>query len=285
MINFGIIAYFVWYEPIFLEVLRQAPVQPNIPIGLALMILQVLNLFSIIYKGRFVRQRMGSLGISVEAPADGGVFVEYPENFHHIRRLPRRFPENQRMADTESAQISQGQKFGFIIILVGMGCYVLVSALVVWNTLDLLCMGNTAPFWQGLLGVLYFIPMFALSAGLTIDSLFPDIPNFPWSFCRKIGEIYPMTVEWVADIVLAAFSVTAFTIVWAELDASAPATTPQDIFGKYLVLVMFFCIVYLATNIHALADLWLVDRPKWVRWLSIDFFLIIMFTAIHGKVG
>lgn len=251
LINAGVLAYFLWGQPFLLEVLQQVPKQTSVPVGLALMAVQILNLFAILYKGPFVQQRT-------------------------IHRMP-----DQRASGQNS--------FGVELILIFLAtlCYIgLVSPLANWTVLDILGIEirGTPPFWQGLFGFLYLFAMLVLNAWLMIASVFPFMGAIQIPKWLRVADLYPMATEWVVDIVLAVFSVTTYTLIWEKLAASTPftATTPQGVFMEYFGAVLFFCMVYPATNVLAASDDWLTERPKWARLLSILIFVLIMITAISG---
>jgi len=173
LINIGVFAYFAWAQPILLGVLQHSPNQPAIPAGLALMSMQILNLFAILYKAPFLQQR----GAHSQGQNHSGV--------------------------------------GFILVSLAGLCYSgLVSPLANRAILELLGIEirGTPPFWQGLFGLLYLFAMLILNTWLMLASVFPFLGKIEIPQRLRLGEEYPMTVEWLADLVLAAFSVTAYTL-------------------------------------------------------------------------
>jgi hypothetical protein len=216
-------------------------------LGLALALIQVVNLFAILYKGPFVQERLE----------------------HHT-------PGN-------ASQISPG--VGILVTSVMVMCYMgLVSPLANWATLQAfgIDIRGEPPLFEGLLGFAYLFCMLVLNAGLMLMALFPWMGQIHRPAWLRIGEKYPMTVEWFADIALAAFSVTTYTIIWEGLAASTPfqARTPQSAFMEYFGAIVFFCMIYPAANALATAEEWMSHRPLWARILSGVIFLAIMATAI-----
>lgn len=251
LIGAGIFVYFLWGQPILLEILQQVPGQPAIPVGLVLLMIQILNLAAILYKGPFIQQRI---------------------------------------AGAPTAQRGTGQNpVGIALILVFLVtlCYVgLVSPVANWTVLEILGIEirGTPPFWQGMFGFLYLFAMLVLNAGLMLASVFPSLGAIEMPKWLRLADSYPLATEWIVDIILAVFSVTTYTLIWEKLAASTPliATTPQDVFMEYFGAVVFFCMVYPATNVLAVADDWLTERPKWARLLSFAIFVLIMLSAINS---
>jgi hypothetical protein len=250
-INAGVLVYFLWLQPGFLRALQEASVRPNWGLGAGLMALQILNLLAMLYKGTFTQQRIASLHPSADEPSRG-------------------------------FSIAAMLAIGLVIL-----CYLgLVSPLVNWAILGLLGIDirGEPPFWQGLFGFLYLFAMLVLNAWLPIVSVFPSIETIKLPDWLKIGEAYPMATEWSADFILAAFGVSAYTLVWEQLALNTPinATTPQSTLLEYFGAVVFFCMVYPATNVLATAEDWLAMRPRWSRWLSGLVFTVILLIAISN---
>jgi hypothetical protein len=246
-INLGVLAYLIWIQPGVLASLGKTPTHPDPLLGLVLALIQVLNLFAILYKGPLVQERL------------------------------------QGRTSNANGQIPFA--IGMIVTFFMVMCYMgFVSPLATWATLGAfgIELRGTPPLWDGLLGFAYIFCMLVLNGGLMTMAIFPSLGQIhrpPW---LRLGEKYPMTVEWFADIVLAAYSVTAYTIVWEQLAGSSPlqARTPQSAVVEYLGAVLMFCMVYPAANALATAEDWLASRPLWARILSGIIFIAIMVTAI-----
>lgn len=254
-ITAGVLAYFTWIQPVLLVALRRAMHQPNYQLGLILVAIQVLNIIAIFYKGPVVQERIANI-----TPVSGAL---------------QRILQDARL---------------FIIMVTSMSYVAIVTTLVNWTILSMfgIDIRGTPPLWEGLTGFFYLFIMVILNAvGMLIVVIPHTAHQIQLPAWLRPSESPRLLVEFLAEIILAVFGVTAYTLIWELYAANVlfSSFSPQSDLAEFLGVSVFFWMVYPATNLLSTVDEWLTHRPFWLRLVSLGGLLLIMISAIGNLTG
>jgi len=157
----------------------------------------------------------------------------------------------------------------------------LVISLVIYDAFGL---GATATFIPALLGVVFII-LLLLKDFVFLLSLDKYASQGPASgSALAIGQRFPRLSATLANWLLMAFSVVAYTVTWEKTAVivkanAAPAYRIVEYFGG----VLAFCLLYAAARPLSVVEAWMIQRPWLMRLVSTITFLVTMVSAIASK--
>lgn len=254
LITAGVLAYFIWVQPVVLAALRNSISQPDYRLGLIMTAIQLSNIVAIFFKSPVVGKLI-----------DGDTPTAYtPRLILHDIRL--------------------------FVAVAALMCYAgFVFPLVSWTILSIfgidIC--GTPPLWEGLTGFFFLFVMIILNAGVMLTVLIPQtarqaqLPEW-----LRPCDPSPAIVELLADIILAIFGVTSITLIWDHYAASIVFTflSTQSGIANYLGATVFFLMFYPGVNVLSTVEELMSPRPLKMRLISAGFFLAVMITAIDNLV-
>jgi hypothetical protein len=169
----------------------------------------------------------------------------------------------------------------FIVAAAGlahMGLVTPILSLAVLNTFGYDLKGEP-PLLLALGMIVYIIGM-AMKDILLARALLQD--NTYARLLFRIVGYAPKEFEFIADLILTAFSALAYTVTWEwfVLMDSSPAISIWERILEYLGAVVLFCMVFPATQPLYIAQEWLVRRTRQVRIRAAIRFLLLMVAAI-----
>lgn len=236
-LNLAVIVYFLWEQPVILIRLSETPEQPDITLGVILLVIQLLEIV--------------------------GVGLKFPAVAAEVKANP--------------GGPAVGQ---FILAAAGLGHMGLVTpmlSLAILNAFGYDLKG-TPPLPLALGMLIYIIGMAMKDILLAHALLRNDAYTHPLS--RIVGHA-PKGSEFIADLILTAFSALAYTVTWEWLVLmdSTPAISVWERALEYLGAGVLFCMVFPATRPVYIAQEWLVRSTRHARVRAAIRFLLLMVAA------
>ena len=137
---------------------------------------------------------------------------------------------------------------------------------------------GTPPLLLGL-GMLVYIIGMAMKDVLLAHALLRNGPDVHPLF--RIATYAPKGSEFIADLLLTAFSALAYTVAWERvvlMDSTPPISAWESVL-EYVGAVVLFCMVFPATRPIYIAQEWLVRRTRQARIRAAIRFLLLMVAA------
>lgn len=246
LINLFVIVYFKWGQPVIFSHLQNMRAAPAVWLASILIIVQVMAYTGAWLKHPFLQERLNK---QPPPPTD------------------------------KDGNLAWSPLIRFLIVVMAMlghlGFITPMFSLTALRALGITLDGHS--FWLGLIAFLYTIGMVTFS-GVTILAAFPNMGKLKIPDWMRIHIHMPMLTETLADIMLTLFAVLSMTILWEQTVRKEPFNPAS--FYDFLGAAGLFIIIFSGANPLAVAEEWLIDRPRWARLTFVILFIAMMTVSI-----